>query len=110
MNKRRQAVLEVLLGQAIIEPPSFPVPDEINAAVQHHLYISRQLLRSARRDAKAYNVKVPRNLTAQKSSTGQWWVQGMTEQGEYIEADNEYDARAEYITRLIRRTHSHLDY
>jgi len=110
MNKRRQAAVEFLLGQPIIEPPWSPVPDEINAAVQHHLYISRQLLRFARRDAKAYGVKVPRGLTAQKSSTGHWWVKGKSGQGEYIEADNEYDAQVEYVTRLIRRAHPHLDY
>ena len=110
MNKRRLAALRWLVSQPLYEPPHVPVPDEINAAVQMSLHTSRELLRFARRDAKAYGVKIPRGLTALKSSTGQWWVQGKTGHGEYIKADNAYDAQVEYVNHLIRRAHPHLDY
>ena len=68
-----------------------------------------ELLRLARRDAKAYNVTVPRNLIALQSTRTQWFVQGKDDRGDYVSGDNAFHARANYIYLLIRRQHPHLE-
>ena len=68
-----------------------------------------ELLRLARRDAKAYNVIIPRGLRALQSTRNQWFVQGTEDRGEYVSGDNAYEARANYINLLIRRQHPQLE-
>ena len=66
----------------------------------------RELLRLARRDAKAFNVKIPRGLVALKSTRDQYFVQGRDgDEGLYVSADNGFGARAEYISQRIREAH-----
>jgi hypothetical protein len=68
-----------------------------------------ELLRLARRDARAYNVTIPRRLVALQSSRNQWFVQGIDDRGDYVDGDNAYEARANYINLLIRRQHPQLE-
>lgn len=74
-----------------------------------NLEFCRELLRQARRDAKAYAVKIPRNLVALRSATGQWFVQGKGDAGLYVGGDNAYHARANYIEIRIREAHPQLE-
>jgi hypothetical protein len=69
---------------------------------------SLELLRQARRDAKAYGVAIPRNLVALESARDQWFVQGKHDAGDYVSASNAFEARANYISKLIDRAHPHL--
>lgn len=69
----------------------------------------RELLRAARRDAKAYGVTIPRGLVALRSGVrDQWFVQGKSDQGFYVDGDNAYEARANYIEKRIREAHPQL--
>lgn len=70
---------------------------------------SLELLRGARRDAKAYNVEIPRGLVALQAMRDQWFVQGKDDAGEYVSGDNAYEARANYIIRKIDQAHPQLE-
>lgn len=70
----------------------------------------REVLRLARRDAKAYNVSIPRGLVALKSTRNQWFVQGDGgDRGRNVQGDNAYEARANYIFAAIREKHPQYD-
>jgi hypothetical protein len=69
-----------------------------------------ELLRLARRDAKAYNVTLPRGLVALQSGRDQWFVQGAGgDPGRYVKGDNAFEARANYILAAIRDKHPQYD-
>lgn len=61
------------------------------------------LLRGARTAAQKAGVQVPKNLTALRSDRKQFFVEGDGIRGEYIQADNAYHAKAEYIYKLVDR-------
>ena len=69
---------------------------------------SRELLRLTRRDARAFAVRIPKNLAALQASRDQWFVQGKDDAGEYVDGCNAYEARANYIALLIVRAHPQL--
>lgn len=69
---------------------------------------SRELLRLARQDAKAFGVKIPRGLTALHSSGNQWFVQGHDDPGDYVRADNAFHARAQRVWAIIYAIHPQL--
>lgn len=68
-----------------------------------NIAFSCELLRQARLDAARLNVTIPKGLVALQSSTNQWFVQGKGDSGMYVSASNAYEARAEYISRLINK-------
>jgi hypothetical protein len=67
----------------------------------------RELLRLARRDAKTFNVEIPKGLVALRSGfRDQWFVQGKDgDEGLYVMGDNGYEARAKYIEKRTREAH-----
>lgn len=69
---------------------------------------SRGLLWAARRDAKAYGVRVPRNLVALRSGHGLWFVQGDNDKGDNVRASDAFEARANYILHLINQRYPQL--
>lgn len=74
-----------------------------------NLVFSLELLRSARRDAKAYGVKLASGLVALQSGRDQWFVQGNGgDAGEYVSGSNAYEARANYISRKIDQANPQL--
>lgn len=73
-----------------------------------NIAFSLELLRSARRDAKAYGVKLPAGLVALQSGRDQWFVQGKDDRGMYVSGDNAFEARANYISRKIEEAHPQL--
>jgi hypothetical protein len=75
----------------------------------HNTLFTRELLNLARIDAEAYNVQVPKRLVALRSSPREFFVQGTNDNGGYVTASDKYEARAEYINFLVRRTHPQLD-
>lgn len=69
---------------------------------------SLHLLALARIDAKAYNVAIPKRLVALRSSRRQFFVQGVDDAGDYVDAGDAYEARANYIQRLVEKANPQL--
>lgn len=66
----------------------------------------RTMLAETRAEAKEKNVVLPVSMSAIKSSTGLWFVQGRKfnghhDDGEYVKADCAYHAKAMRISELI---------
>lgn len=106
-NRQDPHPMEILV---LVSSPPFPQ----NFFVQENIMntnttFSLELLRLARIDAKAYNVTIPKRLVALQSSRNQWFVQGIDDRGEYVSASDAYEARANYISLLIRRQHPQLE-
>ena len=70
--------------------------------------LCRVMLRQARDSAKAYNVTIPKRLTALESF-GQYFIEGDGIIGEWVQrGDCALGARAEFIFRLVDRAHPQL--
>lgn len=61
------------------------------------------LLRGARSEAKKAGVKLPKHITAMRSDRKQFFVEAEGMQGEYVEADNAYEAKAKFIYAYVDR-------
>ena len=53
--------------------------------------------------AKKVGVQVPKRITALHADRHYFFVEADGVKGEYVSADNAYDAKAEYIFKLIDR-------
>jgi hypothetical protein len=63
----------------------------------------RGLWREAKDAALIAGVTLPVKMTAMRSSTGQYFVQGLKDSGEYIRACCAFDAKAKRIHSLINK-------
>ena len=66
-----------------------------------NIEFSREALRQVRVEAKKAGVRIPKRLTALKSSVGDWWLVEGDGFRKEICADNAYEAREKAIAGLI---------
>ena len=68
-----------------------------------NLQFCRLMLRQAREQAKRQGVKLPTRITAMRSDKTWFFVEADGMGGQYIEADNAWHARAQFIFGLLNK-------
>ena len=64
-------------------------------------FICRTLLAMARDEAQTYRVKIPRRITALRSTSGQFFIEPEGMPGQFIKACCPFEARAKFISALV---------
>jgi hypothetical protein len=75
--------------------------------VDMNIRFCQYLLAGARAAAKRAKVAVPKGLTALRSDRKQFWVEAKGVSGEYVQADNAYEAKAKFIYSLVDKAEAH---